>query len=65
MVSVVGDMTKLLADADPRAKQELYNELGLRLEYDPGAEKVLVEVPIPAWGFGRVGGGVRVQDIGN
>ena len=42
------DLFKLLRDANPRDKAELYSRIGLRLTYKPGPETVIAEVCTPA-----------------
>jgi site-specific DNA recombinase len=42
------DLFKLLRDADPRDKAELYSRIGLRLTYQPGPETMIAEVATPA-----------------
>ncbi|MFI7453680.1 recombinase family protein [Nonomuraea sp. NPDC049714] len=44
MIEEVGDLVRLVADADPDDKAELYNQLGLKLTYYP--EKQYVEARI-------------------
>ena len=43
MVEELGEMTRVLATADPEDKTRLYAELGLTLTYRPGDETVAVE----------------------
>jgi site-specific DNA recombinase len=42
------DLLRLLRDADPRDKAELYSRIGLRMTYQPGPETVVAEVLTPA-----------------
>ncbi|WP_412749746.1 hypothetical protein [Krasilnikovia sp. M28-CT-15] len=42
------DLFRLLRDADPRDKAELYSRIGLRLTYQPGPETMIAEVVTPA-----------------
>jgi hypothetical protein len=42
------DLIRLLRDADPRDKAELYSRIGLRLTYQPGPETMIAEVVTPA-----------------
>lgn len=42
------DLFRLLRDADPRDKAELYSRIGLRLTYQPGPETMIAEVCTPA-----------------
>jgi hypothetical protein len=41
-------LLRLLRDADPRDKAELYSRIGLRLTYRPGPETMIAEVVTPA-----------------
>ena len=49
LVERMGDLTEVLASADPQLKTELYGDLGVRLTYRPDEELVSVE----AAPFGR------------
>jgi hypothetical protein len=42
-VHAFNDLFKLVHDADPRHKAELYNRIGLRLTHRPGPETVIAE----------------------
>ncbi|WP_092546296.1 recombinase family protein [Actinoplanes derwentensis] len=42
------DLFRLLRDADPRDKAELYSRIGLRMTYRPGPETLIAEVCTPA-----------------
>ncbi|MFI7603425.1 hypothetical protein [Actinoplanes sp. NPDC049681] len=42
------DLFRLLRDADPRDKAELYSRIGLRLTYQPGPGTMIAEVVTPA-----------------
>ncbi|GGN75039.1 putative recombinase [Actinoplanes lobatus] len=42
------DLFRLLRDADPRDKAELYSRIGLRMIYRPGLETLIAEVSTPA-----------------
>jgi site-specific DNA recombinase len=44
------DLLRLLRNADPRDRAELYSRIGLRLTYQPGPETVIAEVVTPANG---------------
>jgi len=48
-------MTKVLAQADPELKAQVYADLGIRLEYRPEERIVGVEVPLGACATARVG----------
>ena len=43
MIEGLGDVTSVLADADPKLKAEVYADLGIRLTYRPAEELVTVE----------------------
>jgi site-specific DNA recombinase len=58
LVRGVRDAVKMLSKADPALKAEVYQGLGLRLEYRPAERLIAVEVPLEAaWTTARVGGG--------
>jgi site-specific DNA recombinase len=58
LVRKVRDVVKMIAKADPALKAEVYQGLGLRLEYRPAERLVAVEVPLEAaCTTARVGGG--------
>jgi hypothetical protein len=42
MMRTLGDIVRVLADADPARKAKIYADLGLRLTYHPDKKKVLV-----------------------
>ncbi|GAA4955939.1 recombinase family protein [Actinoplanes utahensis] len=42
------DLFRLLRDAEPRDKAELYSRIGLRMTYRPGPETLIAEVSTPA-----------------
>ena len=53
LLARVGDVVARLAEATPEERQEIYEALGLRLTYKPGASTVQAQVmPLK-----RVGGG--------
>jgi hypothetical protein len=58
LVASVGDISAVLAAADPKLKAELYGDLGLRLTYRPADQLVRVEA-LPAWAKGCVGGATQ------
>ena len=41
------NLFRLLRDADPRDKAELYSRIGLRMTYRPGLETLIAEVATP------------------
>ncbi|MBO8185661.1 hypothetical protein [Streptomyces spirodelae] len=43
LLRAAGNLTTAIHQADPTHKAELYKKLGIRLRYDPGQQKVLVE----------------------
>jgi hypothetical protein len=43
IVTTLTDITRVIHEADPRDKAEIYSQLGLRLTYQPGKAAVLVE----------------------
>ncbi|WP_322779757.1 recombinase family protein [Frankia sp. Cas4] len=43
MVTTMGDIVAVLAEADPADKAETYTQLGLQLIYEPGAHRVIAE----------------------
>ena len=52
------DLTKLLEEADPELKVEVYAELGISVRYDPALRTVHVEAqPKDSCRTARVGGG--------
>lgn len=48
LVSALGDIRKVISDADPADKAEVYRQLGLHATYDPGGNIVRAEAKIPA-----------------
>ncbi|BEL04460.1 hypothetical protein Q0Z83_026510 [Actinoplanes sichuanensis] len=44
----MNDLFRLLREADPRDKAELYSRIGLRMTYRPGPETLIAEVFTPA-----------------
>jgi site-specific DNA recombinase len=60
MITELGDLAATLRDADPDDKSELYQQLGLKLTYHPGAQLVRGAVDLSArshWFFDSVRGG--------
>ncbi|WP_239395558.1 zinc ribbon domain-containing protein, partial [Frankia sp. CiP3] len=43
MVTTMGDIVTVLAEADPADKAEIYTQLGLQLIYEPGRHRVIAE----------------------
>ena len=48
IADALNDLFRLLRDADPRDRAELYSRIGLRLTYKPGPETLIAEVATPA-----------------
>ena len=48
IADALNDLFRLLRDADPRDRAELYGRIGLRLTYKPGPETLIAEVATPA-----------------
>jgi site-specific DNA recombinase len=44
LVTALGDVMRVLRDADPADKAEVYSRLGLTLTYHPGGKRVIAEV---------------------
>jgi hypothetical protein len=42
-VTALGDVMRVLRDADPADKAEVYSRLGLTLTYHPGGKRVIAE----------------------
>ena len=62
IVTALGDILAVLADADPADKAEIYTQLGLRLTYQPGQRTVRAEAHLdqtPHWDFDSVRGASR------
>jgi site-specific DNA recombinase len=61
IVTGLGDILAVLADADPADKAEIYSQLGLRLTYQPGQRIIRAEAHLsqtPHWVFDSVRGGI-------
>jgi site-specific DNA recombinase len=48
LVAALGSILDILRDADPADKAKIYSEVGLRLSYQPGQNKVIAEAKPPA-----------------
>ena len=60
VVTALGDILAVLADADPAGKAEIFGQLGLQLTYRPGRRIVQAEAHLnrtPHWVFASVRGG--------
>lgn len=57
IVDKLTDIAKVLEDADPDDKSEIFRQLGLRLTYHPGDRLVRAEIPAQYWFFESVRGG--------
>ncbi len=58
IVDGLKSIATVLADADPKVKAQLYDELGVTVTYDPVKEVVSVESLPAAWATVSVGGGI-------
>jgi site-specific DNA recombinase len=47
----LGDLVRVLADADPDGKSEIFRQLGLKLTYHPGREAVEAQITPAECGF--------------
>jgi hypothetical protein len=58
VVTRLADLARVLADADPNDKSEIFRQLGLRLTYHPGRHLVQAQIEAPRhWYFESVRGG--------
>jgi thiol-disulfide isomerase/thioredoxin len=64
LVEELGDLVRVLEQADPAKKAELYESLGLNLVYHAEDRRVTVEADLDMCRV-RVGGGVWFHDIGD
>ena len=46
MIEGLGEMTQVLADADPKDKAEVYSALGIEVTYRP---ELRIEIPHSKW----------------
>ncbi|MFE9650887.1 hypothetical protein ACFYO0_43750 [Streptomyces sp. NPDC006365] len=46
MITSLGNIRDALADADPQDKADVYQNLGLRLTYEPGKQLVRAEAQL-------------------
>ena len=59
------DISSVLADADPKLKAQLYEELGITVRYDPSTRIVVAQSrPEIACANVSVGGGIRINTVG-
>jgi site-specific DNA recombinase len=58
LVGEVGDLVRVIEEADPGQKGELYEGLGLTLTYEPEGQKLVVEADLRRRVQDRVGGGI-------
>ena len=58
LVESLGDLVRVLENADPQRRADLYESIGLRLVYEPTQRKVLVEADLGGVRTVRVGGGI-------
>ncbi|MFI2030566.1 recombinase family protein [Streptomyces buecherae] len=61
LVRAAGELTEVIRQADPADKAEIYKQLGLRLTYDSGKHKVLVEIDLNQHSLGSRGLPVGVR----
>jgi hypothetical protein len=60
IVERLADLARVLADADPNEKSQIFRQLGLRLTYHPGRELMEAQVmPAECWFFESVRGGLE------
>jgi len=60
IVERLADLARVLADADPNEKSQIFRQLGLRLNYHPGRELMEAQVmPAECWFFESVRGGLE------
>ncbi len=58
VVNRLADIARVLHDADPDDKAEVFRQLGLRLTYNPGERLVKATIdPAPHWQIDGVRGG--------
>jgi hypothetical protein len=50
VIDQLGDIRTVIADADPNDKARVYQELGLKLTYQPGKRTTRAEVVLDPWG---------------
>ncbi len=65
LVESISDMATALTEADPKLKQQVYEELGITVTYDPDRLVAKLESrPQIAWAKVCVGGGIRINSVG-
>ena len=57
IVDKLAGIARVLRDADPDDKAEVFRQLGLKLKYHPGRRLVKAEINAPHWQFDSVRGG--------
>jgi site-specific DNA recombinase len=57
IVDKFADIARVLIDADPDDKAEIFRQLGLKLTYHPGRQLVKAQIEAPHWYFESVRGG--------
>jgi site-specific DNA recombinase len=57
IVDKFADIARVLIDADPDDKAEIFRQLGLKLTYHPGRQLVKAQIEAPHWYFDGVRGG--------
>jgi site-specific DNA recombinase len=51
MIDQLGDIRTVIADADPDDKARVYQQLGLKLTYQPGKRTTRAEMILDPWGY--------------
>jgi hypothetical protein len=51
VINQLGDIRTVIADADPDDKARVYQELGLKLTYQPGKRTTRAEMILDPWGY--------------
>ncbi len=59
IVDKFADIARVLIDADPDDKAEIFRQLGLKLTYHPGRQLVKAQIEAPHWYFESVRGPTR------
>ncbi len=58
LVAALGEVAQALAEADPKLKAQVYEELGITVTYHPSRHVARIESrPATPWATVRVGGG--------
>jgi hypothetical protein len=51
VIDQLGDIRTVIADADPDDKARVYQQLGLKLTYQPGKRTTRADVILDPWGY--------------